>query len=186
MNRKYLLLVILTLSLSSSIWLTRQGSDVHAEPTRGLAAPDRDTLQFCVDIEPTAGSDNSSKASAAATIGNLLIALQSSHPLWGRAEFGSGAPSVDAGCPDGFYGPPEALTVERLRKGAQLVGRGKVSDPLPYKVLVFVLSDSSANGRLGTYGVGRSAYEVVCEGNQCWEVTTALWIPEAALADESK
>jgi hypothetical protein len=135
----------------------------------------RSGIEVCVAVSPSAtpAVDPGRAAELVKTAAASAIGTDKGKDL----RLGQLDLTVAAGCPDGYVDPPADVL-----SGAASV-KGKVEQPLRTSTLVFVTDDQQA-ARLGPSGFARAAYESVCEGEVCSEVTTALFVSRGVL--ESK
>lgn len=64
--------------------------------------------------------------------------------------------------------------------------KGAVKQPSSISTFVFVMDSEEAALVLGPSGVGRVAYEELCDGEVCMEITTALYVSKAVLESPSE
>lgn len=134
----------------------------------GLAQPlpgDRDSLQICVD-----GADEATRTAAKEAV-VAAAATMRNDPESKYSELYARAPKVVVGCPGG---PVDFRAGFLDVAGADLLEH-RVDAPSPFLVHVYV-------SRGVPDGYQRVAFEMLCAGNNCGEVTAALFVDADSLA----
>ncbi|HEY0639155.1 MAG TPA: hypothetical protein VGD67_16005 [Pseudonocardiaceae bacterium] len=118
----------------------------HAEfvPDSGLLVSTRDALRVCVDTHGAVPGGAAEQVAAA-------LGTVRAHPQWGAARFGD-VPAVERGCPATLPGPLVRGTV---------VGPGLTDAPSPYRTVVVVLDEATADRYLGDRPAALLPYELM-------------------------
>lgn len=134
----------------------------------------RNQIDVCVDVAPDIRSAVSPDAAAQRLESAIESALRSPQAV----ELGVDRlqSRVLRQCPHGYVSPP--ADARQVFAAGSI--RGRVDQPMSISTLVFVVADEEA-AKLSPVGYARAAYESMCEGTVCMEVTTALFVPRSTL-----
>lgn len=153
---------ILAASASWAAWAA-VGNESH-DTYHGLISEARTGLQLCIE-DPNGSLVGKGVGLTEAGLDRIPDAE------WQRGEFG-GQPSVAESCPTGpqLYSPAREDT-SNVRV---------VDQPSRFHGFIYI---DPAVAEVSKRGWRTTAAELQCAGDQCAEVTTALWIAPAAMAD---
>lgn len=188
-------LTVTAIATFAALWLFNvnvldQGQANESEPQLSggpsgdlLGWSTRDKLAICVEIVGEASVRGDAADAQAALTQDAADAMQdvAADSYWESSERLSkavGEMVIDAGCPgDAKLDCPE-------RPGLLPIdcGGGPVAEPGPYTLFVFVVSGDDLLRVTGGLTRRFSTVEVLCAGDSCDEVTSAVWVSE----EESK
>ncbi len=155
--------------VSWAVAFRTRGDSAEAHPHSELG---REGLDVCFSLAPDAEID---VATFAKDLESALEAVV--HDPRSRAlDLHTYPRSVTHGCPDGYVAPPAGLAND----WASWPVRGVVGEARRESTLIFVAGRRDA-AVIGTLGFGRSPYEAVCEGETCYETSSALFLDGASL-----
>ncbi len=168
---------VFALALAAAVVLTvlvvrSQGaSSQHAVRTNNmLLSGNRDRLRICIQAPSMAPGDISS----AVVEVNAALRLLTSHPNWKPAGLAVAPPAVEGD----FRAKPYAL-----QPGVTIIGgktdytnAARVTEPSPYRVMVFVLPDDLLASKFPGSAKRTVAQELSCQEGVCSEVTTGLYL----------
>ena len=140
-----------------------------------FSARNVDVLTVCVDSDPASAS---SRSAAAEQLQEALRTEQVDNEFWSDEALGARPPVVMAGCDRSFVQPPPGLAAS----GKEIIADEPVVLASRFPVQFFILDDGSLHV-LGDRAYGRAALEMSCVGLTCAEVTTAIFVPRAALGE---
>jgi hypothetical protein len=167
MTRKLILAIAVVTVVTGSwvAWFALRAGPARAERVpNGLLTSNRTDFRVCVSVPPWA--DSTQLEAAAHSVAIELDNIHHDSGAWGALDIGSTSTRVVSGCPDGWIHPSGSIGPKSI------VGRGTVSEPTEYRTMVFVVSDKE----LSEQPYQRAAYELLCSGDSCGEVTTALFV----------
>lgn len=146
-----------------------------------LLAPNRDRLAVCVD---GAGAAASAVPEAQRRVDQALAEVVAQHPAWAQAVLGAVAPGVDAGCPSEPYLLQPGLVWE---DGIPITSAGRtVREASLYLLFVFLPPpDELARVIKGKYDVRAAAQEMLCQGHQCGELSTGVYLTPQETTNET-
>ena len=138
-----------------------------------LLTTNRDRLAIC--IQPVA-SVQFDMTEAQLRVQAALTEL-STHPRWAEIGLAGRAPVVvDAGCPSEAYLLRSGTVVDPRKPTGDPVIQG-VAEASKYRVFLFVPPESETARLFSvTASMRRAPQEYLCQGNSCFEVTTALYL----------
>lgn len=182
--RLSVLLIILILTLFR---VTANLTQAHTHATLSgnmLLASNREELAVCVEV-----IDGTSQVTLQTLANNVNIALDqqiSAHPRWSELGYDKFPNRVDASCPTAPY---------LLQPGAAhplLPGSEKaevpvpmVEVPSPYRIHLYVVFSEEIMQAFGASDLRSAPQEMLCDGTQCFEVTSALYLtPEETMNSE--
>jgi hypothetical protein len=163
----------------AGVIFARTGSTVEAavNPASPLIITTRANLQVCAQVAPALKSRNIAIMSK---LNQRMEALRASHPRWndvhGRASF---APVFSGAC---TVKVPTRLLDEA---DAAAVGKGFTTNPGPFRAVVLVLDDQTADVVLGKLNVKHAPYEMMqLSEHEAVEVTNALVVRESYVSTQ--
>lgn len=127
----------------------------------------RDSLRVCTTVAPKLETQ---RMDVAQQLTERMQRLQTTHPDWDKVyDKVTSAPSFETDCtatiPTNLFDPADATAV----------GRGLVKKPSPFRAIVLVLDEDTADMVLGTLDVSHAAYEMMQVSEyEAVEVTNAL------------
>ena len=144
-----------------------------------LLTANRDRLAVCVQGVGSAASDG---AAAREWVARAL-ALVAQHPQFAPAGLGGRLPVVEEGCPHGPYLLEPGVFWEN---GIPIAGSGRrVQEASHYRLFVFLLPPAElARVIHGSLDIRRAAEEMLCQGHNCGEVTTGIYLTPEETRDE--
>lgn len=164
---------VMTVASLTLFGLTRPGAS-HAELSgNGLLVTTRNDLAICVETSPDLKAKGHDDVAA---VSQAVQELRARETGWSETQYGD-SPTVTGSCPDGYVAPPPAR-----RDRGQSVGPGPTKDPAAERLLVFV-ADLPSSETGAARDVDYAPYEFLCEGDQCWEVTSALFVSPSTAHD---
>jgi hypothetical protein len=151
-----------------------RGQQVSAQPTwdSGLLVNTRASLRACMVTAPGLAE----KAPAIAQQLSQGFEKVRQHKDWERAGLGRGVPNVERACAGA------TIPTRALEKGS-VVGPGVTKNPTPFRTVVFVLDNATADTVLGT-GVNAGLYpfeKMAVDEHEFVEVTSGLVVRESFL-----
>jgi len=158
--------------------VTFQGSEQSPDRKEGLLlTANRDRLAICVQA---VGIDPVMQTEAKTRIEELLPELEK-HRNWVLARLDVAPPVVDAGCPS----DPALLRPGADVKFGAADSSSVVKEASQHRLFVFILPQSEIERLFAGWPYRRVPQELVCEGHQCGEVTTAIYLSLEELQSES-
>lgn len=176
------LLLGLLLAAATTIALSARGADQARAQGRpevdmrtALLATNRTGLRLCVQsLAP--GLDS---RAAQGPVRGAITSSVATHPDFGPAGLGREPVVVDAGCP-----AAPTISNPRYSRRGTAGAPAAVATPSPYRLFVFVAPAERLAAAFPTATRPRlTPQEVLCRGHVCPEVTTALYLTPAELAD---
>lgn len=161
-------------------WSSTAGTGKSEQRDPGLLLTgDRSRLRACV-ADLTGGAS----AAGAGPVQDALDGL-TAHPNWQAAGLSAGPPQATAGCGDvkPFLLAP-GVTYEN-GGFSSFSGFPEVKEASPYRVMVFVLPAEQIASMFADSPARSVAQEMQCQGGQCAEVTTGLYVTEKELESEA-
>jgi hypothetical protein len=163
----------------AGLMYARSGATAHAavDHSSPLLVSTRSSLQVCAQVAPALKSKNSD---ILGKLNQSMVALQATHPSWSQVHgIMAAAPSFSTDC--------TAKIPNRLIDEADpnIVGKGFTTKPSPFRAIVLVLDDQTADVALGKLNVKHVAYEMMLVNeHEAVEVTNALVVRESYLATQ--
>jgi hypothetical protein len=179
--RLSLLIVIICLFFLRLAILT---TEAHVPVTLSgnmLLASNRETLGVCVEIVDDV--DLVTAQSLANTVNFLLDNQIPSHARWSELGYENFQVQVDAGC------PTDAYLLEPGAAHPLLPDSQKAKIPVPiievpslYRIHLYIVSSALIKQVFGEADLRSAPQEMICEGFECFEVTSALYLtPDEAV-----
>lgn len=170
-------LIVISLLLSGAIAALIAEHFVSAQnPTvySALLSGNRSRLSVCVQGEKGA----TVSAAEVGAVQNALNELQAS--TLGRPEFGT--PEASLGCPPSatLAGEPPRNASERHEALERVQLIWVPDEPSLHRVFLYFVPASVYAEYFGDAPYTRGAAEMLCKGDECWEVTSTLFLPESA------
>ncbi len=157
-----------------AVLIAARGQTVSAQPTwdSGLLVNTRSSLRACMVTAPSLQG----KASTLAARLSRGFQHARQHKDWEGAGLGKAVPAIEAACTGAKF--PTQL----LEKGA-LVGPGVTKNPTPFRTVIFVLDNATADRVLGSdKHAGLYPYELMTVNeHEFVEVTSGLVVRESFL-----
>jgi hypothetical protein len=183
-GRPHITIAVLLAVVAAGVWLAvfyKVGHGAHF--TDGsLMVSNRDKLAICVDSKVPELSNEQLKAMVATGLEQVKT-----HPMYQRAGLAVAPPSIDIGCPGPMRVWMPGFDIWTGDAEGQIT---TVAQPSEYRTFVFVVPDEQIQpfrdyDPYTPYPRRRAAQEVFCEGEQCFEVTTSLYLSTADLANRA-
>ncbi len=159
------------------------GAQAVGGPAGGLLLwSTRENVAICIDVagEASLGADASELRVLSTDALTEAMADVVAQPAWqGTASISGVEVVVDPDCP----GEAKMQCPEKP-DGLALYCRGSVvSEPSPYVLFVFVVSEADLQRVTGGLTERLTILERMCSGDSCISVTSATWVSEMELAD---
>jgi hypothetical protein len=155
---------------------TFSGATAHAayDHTSPLLVNTRSTLEVCAQVAPALKDKHLAIANK---LNERMSKLKATHPKWndvhGKA---AAAPAFSTSCTIKI---PNQLIDEA---DPTVVGKGYTSKPSPFRAIVLVVDDATADIALGKLNIKHAAYEMMwVSEHEAVEVTNALVVREGYL-----
>jgi hypothetical protein len=167
-------IVAMVAVILAGVIYARSGATAHAavDHNSPLLVNTRTSLQVCAQVAPAL------KSRSGEILGKLnhsMLALQATHPSWSEVHgVTTAAPAFSSDC--------TAKIPTRLIDEADpnMVGKGFTTKPSPFRAVVLVLDDKTADVALGKLNVKHVAYEMMqVSEHEAVEVTNALVVRES-------
>ena len=174
------LTLILLVALFAAVGAVVAGADqafghpgTHATTTTALLTTNRPGLKVCVEsLVP----DVDTQTIRGRVQGGL--AAVANHPDYQAAGLGRQPVAVDAGCP-----ARPTVADPRYRPSSRLGAPAAVTEPSLYRLFIFIASPEQIAQAFGDRPQHITAQELLCDGDLCPVVTTALYLTPPELRD---
>ncbi len=151
-----------------------------------LLSSTRENLAICIELvgEASLSADASELRVLSTEAVTEAMADIVKHPVWLRTTSLSGAVEVvvDADCP----GEANVQCDDGPDFIPLFCDGVLVTEPSPYRLFVFVVSEADLQGATGGLTRGLTSLEHVCWGDSCIGVTTATWVSKTEIADRDE
>jgi len=150
-----------------------------ARVSGALLTANRDRLAICVQ----GVGDATAAVTEARERVEQALARVAQHPQFVPAGLGAGPPVVDIGCPHGPYLLEPGVFWE---DGIPITGYGRtVEEASIYRLFVFLLPPEVLAGVIhGRHDIRRTAEEMLCQGHNCGEVTSGVYLTPDEINDD--